>query len=104
MSANGNFMRIQSPAELGLVIRGRRKDMKLDQRTLAERVGVSRQWIIEIEHGKPGAELGLVLRTLRELSMQLEATTKSDTAQPKRKRPAAPDLDAIVDRLAAKRK
>jgi HTH-type transcriptional regulator / antitoxin HipB len=104
MSASGNFMRVQSPADLGLAIRERRKALKLDQRTLAERVGVSRQWIIEIEHGKPGAELGLVLRTLRELDIQLDATTETPSAPPKRKRPTAPDLDAIVTRFTARRK
>lgn len=104
MSADGNIMRIQTPDELGLAIRERRKQLNLDQRTLAEQVGVSRQWIIEIEHGKPGAELGLVLRTLRELNIQLDATSQTATAQPKRKRSAAPDLDAVVARFAGKRK
>jgi HTH-type transcriptional regulator/antitoxin HipB len=104
MSANGDTMRIQTPADLGLTIRERRRQLKLNQKTLAEQVGVSRQWIIEIEHGKPSAELGLVLRTLRELDIQLDATSQTASAQPKRKRSAAPDLDAIVARFAGKRK
>ena len=94
-------MRIQSPADLGLSIRERRRELQLDQKTLAERVGVSRQWIIDIEHGKPRAEIGLLLRTLRELDIHLDATTSP--VQPKTKR-KGPDLDAVVERFASKRK
>lgn len=43
----------------------------MDQATLAERVGVSRWWINEIERGKPRAELGLVLQTLTVLGVAL---------------------------------
>lgn len=91
-------MRIQSPADLGLTIRERRKALQLDQKTLAERVGVSRQWIIDIEHGKPRAELGLVLRTLRELDIQLDAVA----AKPKK--PTTPNLAAIIEGALRKRK
>ncbi len=42
----------------------RRKQLKLDQSTFAKQIGVSRQWVIEIERGHPRAELGLVLRAL----------------------------------------
>ena len=55
-------MLIRTPADLGAVVRDRRKELKLDQATLAKRIGVSRQWVIEIEHGHPRAELALVLR------------------------------------------
>ena len=103
MSANGDVMRIQSPADLGLSIRERRRELQLDQKTLAERVGVSRQWIIDIEHGKPRAEIGLLLRTLRELDIQLDATTPPVSPKPKPKR-KGPDLDAIVERFASKPK
>lgn len=94
-------MRIQSPVDLGLSIRERRRELQLDQKTLAERVGVSRQWIIDIEHGKPRAEIGLVLRTLRELDIHLDATTPALPPKNKRK---APDLDAVVERFVSKRK
>jgi HTH-type transcriptional regulator/antitoxin HipB len=91
-------MQIRAPIDLGLVIRTRRKQLGLDQRALAERVGVSRQWIIAIEQGKPSAEIGLVLRTLRELDVQLEVSTP--VAEKRRRGSPAPgiDIDAIVDR------
>src|SRR2546422_713643 len=57
-------MQIRTPNDLGALIRQRRRDLSLDQRTLAERAGVSRQWIVEVEAGKPRAEARLVLRAL----------------------------------------
>lgn len=70
---------VHSPVELGLVIRERRRQLGLDQRALAERVGVSRQWIVQVERGKPRAEIGLLLQTLRALglSLQLAASERS---------------------------
>jgi HTH-type transcriptional regulator/antitoxin HipB len=85
-------MLIRTPIEVGAVIRDRRKHLKLDQATLAGRIGVSRQWIIQIEHGRPRAELGLVLRALDALDIQLDASA----AQPRRRRSGAVDIDAIV--------
>ena len=98
MSAIGymeQLVRVRSPSELGALIRGRRRELGLDQSTLADRVGVSRQWIIEVEKGKPRAAIGLVLRTLNALGIFLDARTeplhkvKSSGAQV--------DLDALID-------
>ena len=44
-------MRIRTPADLGALIRDSRTKLGLDQKSLAEKVGVSRQWIVEIEKG-----------------------------------------------------
>jgi HTH-type transcriptional regulator/antitoxin HipB len=103
MSPSDDIMRIQSPVDLGLTIRDRRKQLHLDQQTLADRVGVSRQWVVEIEQGKPRAEIGLILRTLRELNIRLDASNDGETSPSRRASPAAPDLDAIVERFRSKR-
>ncbi|WFU14434.1 helix-turn-helix domain-containing protein [Bradyrhizobium sp. CB3481] len=87
-------MLIRTPADLGAVIRDRRKRLKLDQSTLAKRIGVSRQWVIEIEHGHARAELALVLRALDALGIPLDAS-----AEPTASRGSAParvDINAIV--------
>jgi HTH-type transcriptional regulator/antitoxin HipB len=87
-------MRIQTPADLGALIRNTRKKLKLDQSTLAKKIGVSRLWLVEIEKGKPRAEMGLVLRTLDALQISLNATTLEIKA---RKRPdTIVDIDRIV--------
>ncbi len=91
-------MLVRTPADLGAVIRDRRKRLKLDQATLANRIGVSRQWIIQTERGHAGAELGLVLRALDALSIGLDASIRKAGRRP----PGAVDIDAIV--VAAKTK
>ena len=85
-------MFIRTPKELGSLVRERRKHLGLDQSGLAERVGVSRQWIIEIEQGKPRAEVGLVFRTLEALGVKLAIDGRKDD----RPSPADADIDAIV--------
>jgi len=67
-------MRTQTPADLGALVRNTRKKLKLDQSTLAKKIGVSRLWLVEIEKGKPRAEMGLVLRTLDALEISLNAS------------------------------
>lgn len=81
-------MLVRTPADIGGLIRTRRRELGLDQAELAARVGVSRLWIIEIERGKPRAELGLVLRTLAVLGIELDASASSDAG--------TDDIDAIV--------
>ena len=66
-----NNMQIRTPLDLGLAIHDKRRKLKLSQTELARKVGVGRQWIVAIEHGKSRAELGLVLRTLSALDFHL---------------------------------
>jgi HTH-type transcriptional regulator/antitoxin HipB len=85
-------MLVRTPADLGAVIRDRRKQLKLDQAGFAKQIGVSRQWVIEIERGHARAELGLVLRALDALNIRLDASID----QTNRRRPSTVDIDAIV--------
>jgi transcriptional regulator with XRE-family HTH domain len=87
-------MLIRTPADLGAVIRDRRKQLDFDQATLAKRIGVNRKWVIGIERGRARAELGLVLRALDALGVRIDAGIDS----PKRRGSAVPsaDIDAIV--------
>ena len=85
-------MRIRTPADIGALIRDRRLELGLDQRTLARKVGVSRQWVVAMEGGKPTAEIALVLRTIAALGILL--TAHDDT--PPENTAASIDIDAIV--------
>ena len=86
-------MIVRNPAGLGAVIRDRRRELGLEQRALADKVGVSRQWVIGVERGKPGAEIGLVFRALRALGIELNAAPA-----PARSNPASSiDIDALID-------
>ncbi|MDA9513274.1 transcriptional regulator [Bradyrhizobium sp. CCBAU 11430] len=83
-------MLIRTPADLGAVIRDRRKRL---QATLAKRIGVSRQWLIKVEHGHPRAELTLVLRALDVLGIPVDANSGGPTS---RRSTSAVDINAIV--------
>ena len=76
-------MHIQNAKGLGLAIRQRRKDLGLDQQELADQIGVSRQWLIQVEKGKSSAQVGLILRTLKALSLELQITDKLETPNDK---------------------
>ena len=90
---------VQEARDLGSLIRDARRRRGLAQQQLADRVGVSRQWIVEIEKGKPRAALDLVLRTLRALGLTLsiedEDLPEAQTSVPERD---PIDLDAIIER------
>ena len=65
-------MKIRTATDLGAFIRERRVKLGMDQSDLAEKAGTSRKWIVEVEQGKPRAEIGLVLRTLKTLGVSLD--------------------------------
>lgn len=88
-------MRVRTPQDIGLTIRERRIELGMDQTELAQRVGVSRQWLVAIERGKPRAEIGLVLRTLRELDLDVWV---GDLPAPDGRAPTAIDLNRVLDR------
>jgi HTH-type transcriptional regulator / antitoxin HipB len=87
-------MLVRTPVELGAFIRDRRKQLKLNQSTFAKKIGVSRQWVIEIERGHARAELGLVLRALGVLDINLDVSID----QAKVSRSPTVDINAIVSR------
>jgi y4mF family transcriptional regulator len=65
-------MRVRTSTDVGAVIRDRRQALGLTQAALAEKVGVSRKWIVDVERGKPRAALRWVLRTLEALGIVLD--------------------------------
>jgi HTH-type transcriptional regulator/antitoxin HipB len=97
---SGVNQRIHTPVDLGLVIRERRRALALDQRTLAAQIGVSRQWVVEVEQGKTRAGIGLLLRTLRALGLETHVTTSEGSPAAASAKVAldAIDIDAIVDK------
>jgi HTH-type transcriptional regulator/antitoxin HipB len=84
--------RVQTPYELGRVVRDRRRRLGLTQDGVARRVGVSRQWMISLEAGRARLEFGLVLRTLSALGLALDLV--EDQAEPTATRDI--DLDALI--------
>lgn len=62
---------IQSTRELGWVLRAVRKSSHVRQDDLAALVGVSKQFAVDVEAGKPTVQFGRVLRLLDELGIVL---------------------------------
>lgn len=89
-------MILYTAKDIGALIRDRRTELGLSQVQLAKRIGVSRIWIVQIEKGKPNAQLGLILRALQELKILLHAEIAQE--------PTCPEIDlgAIIDRTMEK--
>ncbi len=97
-------MRVTTAKEIGLAIRQRRQELGLSQQALADRVDVGRQWIVEIEQGKPRAEIDLMLRTLDALGLQVSVAAGKSSREVEAKRPLPDaqqgrevDINAIIE-------
>jgi HTH-type transcriptional regulator / antitoxin HipB len=93
---------IRTPTDIGALIKDRRRGLKISQAELAQRIGVSRLWVNQVERGKPGASLGLVLRAMNAvggiLNTPIEPSTSTDLPEPV----IGCDINAIVE--AARRR
>ena len=88
-------MQIRTPKEIGLLIRDRRRQLDLTQDQLAQRIGVSRPWIVQLEQGKETAQLGMVLSVLNDLDVPLHVDPPSANRVAESRRSAV-DLDNII--------
>lgn len=98
---------VRTPADIGNVIRATRKRLGWDQARLANEIGASRQWIVDIEKGKPRAELQLILRALHVLGLELMLAPSGADARhrlmPDRAAMPSINLDDIVERNRTQR-
>ena len=94
-------MQIRRPSELGAIINTARRARGLTQGDLADRLGVSRVWLGQIERGKPSARIDLVFRVLNELQITLAAYPNDERTDSAPSASAAQDsafdIDAIAD-------
>ena len=97
-------MRIRTAKDLGILFRERRRELDLSQADLAKKVGTSRQWVVDLERGKPRLEIGLVLRAAEALDFVTRfdptATLSRDAAVSLGIAPI--DLDAVIERARRK--
>ena len=90
-------MKIQSSEELGMVLRAVRKSSGIRQDDLAALVGVSKQFTADVEHGKPTAQIGRVMKLLAHLGLSItlnvpeDALAELERIKAKRARDAATD-------------
>jgi HTH-type transcriptional regulator/antitoxin HipB len=90
-------MQIRTASDIGALIRDQRKKQQLDQADLAQKVGVNRRWVLEVERGKPRAEIGLVLKTLDALGLTLLIEAETATRRRSGREIESLDIDAIVE-------
>jgi HTH-type transcriptional regulator/antitoxin HipB len=96
-------MRLHTPADFGAIIRDRRLRARLTQAALARKVGVGRQWIVEVEKGKPGAPLALLLRTLDALNIALQTGEGPPNAKRVSHKNKTVNLDSLLANLRQKK-
>ena len=65
---------IATMPDVGQFVHDIRAGLAIRQADLAARAGVSRQWIVALEQGRPRLEAGKVLRTLEALGFELVLT------------------------------
>lgn len=68
---------LEVTAEVGAVVRSRREELGLTQKEVAEKIGVSRKWYIDLEQGKSTLELYKVLDAFWALNLELHVRVKS---------------------------
>ena len=88
-------MRLRTVRDVGAMVRDRRRAAELSQADLADRAGVSKRWVAALEAGKPGVEMGLVLRTFAALGIELVANDVGPAGAD------SVDLDALLARFDA---
>jgi HTH-type transcriptional regulator / antitoxin HipB len=69
-------MRVTTPQDLGNLVHDRRLALDLTQAQLAERAGVSRLWVNQVEAGHGGASLAKVLQLLGALDLAMGVDQK----------------------------
>jgi len=88
---------IPTARALGAAIRARRSELGWSQLQLASQLGVQRQWVIRLEAGSQGAELGTVLKALATLGLSLVVGNEPGAAT-EGSAPAS-NLDEVFARL-----
>lgn len=58
-------------SDVAKIVRQRRRSLNYTQTQLAQKIGASREWVIRLEKGYSGLEVGLVLATLHALNIKL---------------------------------
>lgn len=104
------MVQVSNQRELGAAIRDRRHNLGWTQAALAENVGVTRDWVIDLEAGRGNPQLRHLLRALDILGLRLNVdcdrndqdavvTTRAAERQERRVHPGLPvvDLDEVLD-------
>jgi y4mF family transcriptional regulator len=78
---NVMLRQIRSPADIGTLVRSARKEQNLRQDELAGVAGVGLRFIVDLEAGKPTAQIGKVLQVLQTLGCSVEIRAPGERRQ-----------------------
>lgn len=91
---------VRTTRALGAALKARRLELGWSQAKLADQLRVQRQWVIRLEAGADGAEIGIVLKALTTLGLSIVIGNEPSDAS-KRAAPTS-NLDDVFARLAAR--
>ena len=67
---------VHDPEALAALIRSRREALGLSQQAVADAIGVSRKFIVDLERGKKSAEIGLAIRAAAAVGIDIVARVR----------------------------
>lgn len=65
------FGRVETPRDIGLAVRRKRKEQGILQEKAAGLSGVGTKFLSQLENGKETAEIGKILQVLRSLGLEI---------------------------------
>ena len=77
-------MRVRSVLEVGAAARDRREHLGWSQQALADQAGVTREWVVRFEGGKPTVRLDRVFDVITALGLVVELEERADTGAERR--------------------
>lgn len=86
-------MQLRTPRELAMRLKEARREQGLSQAELANRAGVSRRWVSQMESGKKTLEVGLVLRAITALGLECDVRPRGSATS----RQSNTDLGRILE-------
>lgn len=70
--------KIANPEELGRYLLKERRNLKLTQKEISEFTDVGRKFVLELEKGKPTAQIGKVFEVINALGLELHLVKRGD--------------------------
>lgn len=71
--------KINNPKELGQFILKERKKLKLTQKEISEFTDVGRKFVLELEKGKPTAQISKIFEVLNGLGLEVHLIKRGDS-------------------------
>lgn len=72
-------IRINNPKELGEAVFRERKKLELTQKEISEFTDVGRKFVLELEKGKPTAQIGKIFELLNGLGLELHLIKRGES-------------------------